>query len=867
MAGQSSLGKGRGRGRGILGVVSPPSGMGMMELQTRPTYTFGVESAGSGVRSHSHTPFHRHGNGGASHSHTSLPVRQSQSKQNLSKMQLNITSALEKVTRPVTALEVARAVGCKTRKEVNPDLYALAKMGVVSMSQDTGPPIWTLVQKSNEIPSAYQHQDWGVLNTCMESVSTTPHEEEEDDDEVMMDCVSSSPSLHASSGVDLSVIPESDLRGRLLAVLEETPEIRRTELELLKATGTKVGRSEVKRSLEGLLNEGRVRRTHDIPTKWRLAESAQAAALRSPKEGGKKSAPLNPFAASFRPLSMIPLGSTLPGGTREGGGASSQVGVVQSQVGVVPTQGGMVLSQEPVSMVESSLFSASLVNDMNRNPVSALTEHCQAMKIELNFVDVREFGPPHKKHFVTAAVVGSDSYEAESTSKKEARRMAADLALQAIQQNQITLIPKPYQGSPRAVLPQLGGGGGAMKSPAATFSDKIAELSHMCHTHVQRTIDYPQPGRKVIAAFILEDEESGERKVVSVGSGTRCITGDHMSLEGLVVNDCHAEVIARRSLIRYFYKQLLLYHHGNQDNNIFTFDECLPRGILRVRENLKFHLYISTAPCGDGAQFSRDDNQNKDPPVGGDHAPTMQSKLQGLLRTKMEGGEGTIPIGADTPPMTWDGILQGGRLRTMSCSDKVGRWNVLGLQGALLSLFISPVYMASLTLGSLHHHGHLSRAVCCRFADMASEDRLLPEGYRVNHPFLGRVEGGDEMRRHTEKTSNFSLNWALGDERGELIDGGSGRPVAAHKSQGLPSRVSKINLFGLFMNLAQVCNRSELLLAKTYKEAKMLACQFQSTKECLYQHCRKRGFGEWMRKPEEEKEFDVDVLTRFPCMP
>ena len=40
--------------------------------------------------------------------------------------------------------------------------------------------------------------------------------------------------------------------------------------------------------------------------------------------------------------------------------------------------------------------------------------------------------------------------------------------------------------------------------------------------------------------------------VRSVGAfaGNRCITGDNLSLHGDAVNDCHAEVVARRGLMR-----------------------------------------------------------------------------------------------------------------------------------------------------------------------------------------------------------------------------------------------------------------------------------------------------------------------------
>ena len=229
-----------------------------------------------------------------------------------------------------------------------------------------------------------------------------------------------------------------------------------------------------------------------------------------------------------------------------------------------------------------------------------------------------------------------------------------------------------------------------------------------------------------------------------------------------------------------------------------------------------------------------------------------------MLRTKIEDGEGTIPIPYDEREQTMDGILRGQRLRTMSCSDKVCRWNVLGLQGGLLSNLIQPVYLSSLTLGYLFDHGHLSRALCCR---LEKDDKLeLPHPYQVHHPWLGRITKYD-VSRETEKTNNISINWCAYDSGPEVTDGRIGAQLERAQYAPAVSRLCKREMFRRFREIcAKVGNRGDLLELETYCEAKQAASDFQTAKRNMMERFKKGKFGNWLSKPAEQ-DMSIGIPT------
>jgi len=203
------------------------------------------------------------------------------------------------------------------------------------------------------------------------------------------------------------------------------------------------------------------------------------------------------------------------------------------------------------------------------------------------------------------------------------------------------------------------------------LADHVAALVLGKFSDISDKLSSDHARRKVLAGVVMTSPTDAGR-VICVTTGTKCIKGEYLSDSGVTVNDCHAEVLARRCLARFLYVQIQQFIVGAES----VFIPSDSGSGFALKSGVEFHLYISSAPCGDARIFSPHESDSKDE----DSHPNRLAR--GQLRTKIESGEGTIPVqSSDAGLQTWDGIMLGERLLTMSCSDKVARMNVLGVQG------------------------------------------------------------------------------------------------------------------------------------------------------------------------------------------
>lgn len=447
---------------------------------------------------------------------------------------------------------------------------------------------------------------------------------------------------------------------------------------------------------------------------------------------------------------------------------------------------------------------------------------------------VSDNGEQYNK-YTMAVMVDDKKFTGTGPSKKLSKAAAARSALAMLYNLSFSPAASPMTGKP------VMGVTGESSTVPQVFADHISKLVIQKFTDLMEN-NPTHIRRKVLAGMVLShgyDQDSCV--VVSVTTGTKCINGERMSVNGSVLNDSHAEIVSRRCLNNFFYTELEKFlNPSTSGESIFQMNER--GGGMRLKNDYKFHLFINTAPCGDSRIFSPHDECSVD--------KHPNRKARGQLRTKIESGEGTIPVKSSEGIQTWDGVLQGERLLTMSCSDKIAKWNVVGLQGALLSNFIEPIYLDSIVLGSLFHPDHLYRAVCGRIENTI---HALPPPFRLNKPKMSLISSKEV--RQPGKAPNFSVNWTLGDSGPEIVNAITGRT-----EQNQTSRVAKCKLFVRFLRLVgHAPSMTPMTLdgcPRMYSECKEKALNYQMAKKQLYDAFSKAELGNWVKKPIEADQFE-----------
>lgn len=506
-------------------------------------------------------------------------------------------------------------------------------------------------------------------------------------------------------------------------------------------------------------------------------------------------------------------------------------------------------------------------------------------------------------------------------------------------------------------------------APAQTMwtADEIACL---CYEHYRTSLPKqgkPEPNREwtLLAAVVKIQPIADQicdcpdkpvqvtKEVVSMGTGTKCIGRSKMRKSGDILNDSHAEVIARRSFQRYLLHQLHLVAALKQDS---IFVPGTQRGLWKLTPHLSFVFFSSHTPCGDASIIPMLEFEDQPCcPVSADWANDLSVEASGNLeatedKRKCEGPDspvskkmrlesgtpatevingvahhqsfgnqesGPIPASVSSSNLASEelaavpgmapgsarvvdvyrtgakcvpgeagdsglpgaayhqvGLLRvkpgrGDRTCSMSCSDKLARWNILGCQGALLMHFLEePIYLSAVIIGKCPYSPEaMQRALIGRCQNVSA----LPKGFGVQEVKIQQSDLLFEQSRCAVQAKRAdspgrlvpcgaAISWSAVPEQ-PLDVTANGFPQGATKkglrSLQARSRISKVELFRSFQKLLSSISEDKwpdslrVRKLETYQEYKEAASAYQEAWSTL----RKQAFGSWIRNPPDYHQF------------
>ncbi|XP_018411371.1 PREDICTED: tRNA-specific adenosine deaminase 1 [Nanorana parkeri] len=454
------------------------------------------------------------------------------------------------------------------------------------------------------------------------------------------------------------------------------------------------------------------------------------------------------------------------------------------------------------------------------------------------------------------------------------------------------------------------------------------EIAALCYNHYRAKLPkqgQPDTNREwtLLAAVVQVETAQGKdctKKVVALGTGTKCIGQSRLSKTGDILQDSHAEIIAKRSFQRYLLHQLSLALTKTQDSVFVPGNESRK---WTVRAGVCFVFFTSHTPCGDASIIPMSPPEDQLCPTSSVLEKTSlvtDSMNPGCKRKRMDcehssstkkvkqdGGEsrdeshdqedsqtadsGSTPEALDVyrtgakcvPGVAQDshnpgvdyhtvGVLRvkpgrGDRTLSMSCSDKMARWNVLGCQGALLMHFLQqPIYLAALVVGKCPFNlESMERALHSRCAKVTA----LPEAFTVHtldirqsqlqfHHGKEALKDGDDTRKLVPCGS--AISWSSVPQQPLDVTANGYRQGTTKKAIGTPqsrSRICKAELFHTFRDLVKGQSEEQLPESlrsrelNTYREYKEAAVSYQEA----WKQLRQQAFTSWIQTPRDYLHF------------
>jgi len=330
----------------------------------------------------------------------------------------------------------------------------------------------------------------------------------------------------------------------------------------------------------------------------------------------------------------------------------------------------------------------------------------------------------------------------------------------------------------------------------------------------------------VLSAIVLVkiSDEQNQIKVVSLATGTKCLDGATRlaASPGTLLHDCHAEVLARRGFILWLMEEMFLAKAGVSKFISVVGDK------YDLVEGWSIFMVSSHPPCGDATIFVKDSKEcdiSEDKHViekavisESDDEPAAKKVKLDLNRT------GAKPVSGCDPLVPGLGYHTVGQLRTkpgrgdrtlsLSCSDKMIKWNMLGLQGALCSYLLAR---------SLFLHSFL---LTCHMFDNPAMERALYDraGVEMGHkPQLSKVDLNFEFSKSDVRPNPCpdSVVWVD-------VDGGRGEALTEGHKQGWarkkldnPKSWSMLCQRNLAKRFTDLAGEEMIGSCKTYAELKL----------------------------------------------